>query len=611
MATIPVSTNNVTLMSGVPLNKNYEHTRWFTSKTSQNAYFGGMNVVKSYNDVSYQREDNVMYFKADVNIERLRSVDYLTFINNDYKGKKFYCFVTKLEYMNAKATKVHFEVDVLQTFMFDYKFNHSFVNREHSDQYNKTTKLPLKNTIDEGLAYGSVMELRKQKQLLTNDLGYSWLIIVSKERIHSGDTGLQPTDLGVPQPLCYYTVPIHRNRGSKVVVHDELFNGKYGKTLNPSLPKEVLHAVFKNAKNVNEIVSIYMTDYFGLPFKSSKKSDLIDEIFITDARGNHNIEIAPLGEDDNGDKINALWLADIKEFKPMVRVASTNLFSEFFENRPQNSKLYSAPYCKIIMTTFRGQQIELNPEEFTSKNIDVIIRGSLGTSNKVSYAVAPYGYNPTKNSDYLIESTLDSAVIDSNPNDVPILVDTLASYIQGNKNSILNQTKSIMFGATMGATRSVSGATGGLATRNAGQTVDSVLGGVESMGNAQLKLEGLMAKAKDLDNTPPSIQQAGGNISYDLGNGIQGVYFQFKSVTYEYRMILTNYFNMYGYKTMRLKYPKTHTRKYWNYVQLETCNITSSIPQDYESKIKAIFMKGITLWHTNKLQDYSPTNEVL
>ena len=52
------------------------------------------------------------------------------------------------------------------------------------------------------------------------------------------------------------------------------------------------------------------------------------------------------------------------------------------------------------------------------------------------------------------------------------------------------------------------------------------------------------------------------------------------------------------------------TRKYFNYIQLEMCNIDTEIEQEYSNKIKSIFINGITLWHTNNICDYSVNNEV-
>ena len=608
MARYGTSLTNVTLYSGVPLFSDYKNTRWFETPNEQTTFFGSQKVKKSFVECTYQRTNSTYHFLANANAEMLRDVNYISYVNKDYSLKMFYGFVTHVEYLNEQTSKVYFEIDVLQTFMFDYTFKQSYVNREHQSLY--SNGLPVKNTIEENITYGNVMLTKKTKRITSNDLDYHWLIIASKERLHTTERGIQPTNLGVPQPLCYYALPFHRNRGSKVQLRWDYFNGKFGKSEYLALPDDLLYSLYSNTDNVNQIVSLYVTDYFGLPFTSSKVSDLVDNIDIIDDRKNYIIEVAPLGEGANGENINGIWLSDISEFKTLLRPLSTDIFDDFYGEKPKESKLLSAPYSKLIMTTMRGQQIEYNPEEFTNKEVYVAIRGSLGISNKVSYSLTPYSYFANDADELKTLVNLSDGLIDNNPNDVPILVDTLASYIQGNKNSIMNMTNTIAFNGAMNFIGGLGQTTKGAITRDVDNVGTGIANTVSAVGNTQLQLEGLIAKSKDLDNTPPSLQQQGSNTSFDYGNGYIGVLIIFKTVTNEYAGIVSDYFNMYGYKTMRMKMPNLNTRKYFNYIQLEMCNIDTEIEQEYSNKIKSIFINGITLWHTNNICDYSVNNEV-
>lgn len=609
MARYGTSLTNVTLYSGVPLFSDYKHTRWFTSKTEQNSFFSNQKVKKSFLDCTYQRTNKTYHFLANANAETLRDVNYISYVNKDYSSKIFYGFVTQIEYLNEQTSKVYFEVDVLQTFMFDFSFKKSFVNREHRPLY--SGGLPVKNTIEENLNYGNVLLTSKTKRITSNDLDYHWLIIASKERLHTTERGIQPTNLGVPQPLCYYALPFHRNRGSKVQLRWEEFNGQFAKSEYLALPDDLLYSLYSNTDNVNQIVSLYVTDYFGLPFVSREVSSAVDQIDITDDRTNYIIEVAPLGEGANGENINGIWLADISEFKPLLRKVSSDIFTEFYGSKPEESKMLAYPYSQLLLTTMRGQQVEFNPLEFTNKEVYVVIRGSLGTSNKVSYSLTPYTYMAENTSDLKALFNLTNGIIDNNPNDVPILVDTLASYIQGNKNSVMNMTNTIAFNGAMNFIGGLGQTTKGAITRDVDNVGTGIANTVSAVGNTQLQLEGLIAKSKDLDNTPPSLQQQGSNTSFDFGNGYVGVQLIFKTVTNEYYKILTDYFNMFGYKVMRMKTPDLTSRKYFNYIQLEMCNLTTDIEQEYSSMIKSIFMNGITLWHTNSMYDYSLNNEVV
>ena len=58
--------------------------------------------------------------------------------NNDYGNKWFYAFILNVEYLDARTTRVYFEIDPIQTICLMLTLNESFVGREHesvSDNY--------------------------------------------------------------------------------------------------------------------------------------------------------------------------------------------------------------------------------------------------------------------------------------------------------------------------------------------------------------------------------------------------------------------------------------------------------------------------------------------
>ena len=122
----------VVQLLAVPLDKEYNHTLAFTSRVEQNTYF--LDKVKhSAFDCTYQREDGFIRFP--MNIEKLRTCNYCAYKNENDNDKKFYAFITKLEYVNDSVTKVYIETDVMQTWLpdLDYSLQPSFIEREHVD----------------------------------------------------------------------------------------------------------------------------------------------------------------------------------------------------------------------------------------------------------------------------------------------------------------------------------------------------------------------------------------------------------------------------------------------------------------------------------------------
>lgn len=56
----------------------------------------------------------------------------IAFQNSAYGNKWFYAFITGVEYKNDKASEVTFEIDDMQTYLFDVDLKECFVEREHS-----------------------------------------------------------------------------------------------------------------------------------------------------------------------------------------------------------------------------------------------------------------------------------------------------------------------------------------------------------------------------------------------------------------------------------------------------------------------------------------------
>ena len=120
----------VRILRNVPLDNTYEHTIWFNTAAAQAAYFDSLAKYR-YTDFTYQRVN-----KATIRIGRkaddLFDCNYLMFQNSNFGNKWFYAFITAVEYLNNECCNVTYEIDVMQTWFFDYEFADTFVEREHS-----------------------------------------------------------------------------------------------------------------------------------------------------------------------------------------------------------------------------------------------------------------------------------------------------------------------------------------------------------------------------------------------------------------------------------------------------------------------------------------------
>lgn len=119
--------SNIYICSGVRLNSRYEHSIHFASAAAQASYFESK-TVKTFTGYTYLRKS--WSIKVDATMAQARSWSYLYFRNGS-AGKVYYYFINNIEYVNDRTVELSLELDVLQTYMFDYTLLPSYVERQH------------------------------------------------------------------------------------------------------------------------------------------------------------------------------------------------------------------------------------------------------------------------------------------------------------------------------------------------------------------------------------------------------------------------------------------------------------------------------------------------
>lgn len=119
----------IRILKNVPLDNTYRNTLYFQNASAQTTYF----ITKekySLNNYSYIRPQNAI--KVAINSENLYDCNYLMFQNKAFGSKWFYAFITSVEYKGNNVAEISYEIDVMQTWHFDYSVNMCFVEREMS-----------------------------------------------------------------------------------------------------------------------------------------------------------------------------------------------------------------------------------------------------------------------------------------------------------------------------------------------------------------------------------------------------------------------------------------------------------------------------------------------
>ena len=122
--------SDIRLLTGVKLDSSYENTIFFDSLTDQTNYF----IAKTRHNLTDQYFQRVTKGVARVQIPigQLYDCSYMMFRNTSFLNKWFYAFIDNVEYINNAVSEIHFTLDVIQTWFFDYNLQQCFIERCHS-----------------------------------------------------------------------------------------------------------------------------------------------------------------------------------------------------------------------------------------------------------------------------------------------------------------------------------------------------------------------------------------------------------------------------------------------------------------------------------------------
>ena len=121
---------NIRILKDVPLDKTFNHTIYFENASAQASYFMGLQKYNLTN-YTYQRVKRG-YARVGIKADNLYDCNYMMFQNTAYGNKWFYAFITSVEFLNNECAQIEFEIDVMQTWFFDYSVDQCFVEREHT-----------------------------------------------------------------------------------------------------------------------------------------------------------------------------------------------------------------------------------------------------------------------------------------------------------------------------------------------------------------------------------------------------------------------------------------------------------------------------------------------
>ena len=550
----------INICSGVRLDNRYEHSIYFVDAAAQQEYFAGK-VVKTFPAYSYLRKSWPLQVQATM--EQARTWSYLYFRNGT--GKYYYYFINQIEYKNPNMVELSLELDVIQTYLFDFEMLDCFVERQHTE----TDKLG-EYTLDEGLDVGELRETSAE-----NWIGLSDMCVLVLSSINPNYTDTEK--------------PVPAMGG----VYDNVFSGL-------------------------SVWAVEATDFGSL----SAKLDTLSEVGFIDgimAMWMYPKECVVLGGENE-------WGDDVL-FK--VVTGCTYAYESYTYSKvndavggivPKNNKTLCYPYRFLYATNNQGGSAVYRFERFEDPSAPVFrVKGSISPDATVK--MYPDNYNGTAVIQGRTEGGAVTTVGRGNYDQGLTLgnypscawdADVYKLWLAQNQNQLQHTANTAGLAIAGGAITAVASLAMGNVVGAVGG-VGGVIGGAQQIG-------ALMAQKADMAIQPP---QSRGSFSSNVNMVAKMHTFTFytKGVDKEHAKAIDDYFTMYGYKLNRVQKPNLCARPAFTYIKTVGCNISSRMGQpatrpgpqfctEDRIKITSIFDHGITFWvDGDRVADYSQNNK--
>lgn len=591
--------STVTLYQNVPLDPMYKHTLTFTNKAAQTAYFETKKAANyDFTLMSYIRYQSGA-IKVQATMDIVDKVNYLRFNNLANENKNFYAFVTSIQYISETVVAISFEVDVLQTWMFDYTLNPCYVEREHTNDDTIGA-----NRVAEGLETGDYVNpvIEKIKP---------WDSIYSDE---SGD---------VIQNTTFVIVATQDPQGNQ---YSYQFNGvassMYVTFAYDTTGLETVLQAFRNGvtHSLEPIVSIAMMPSYFKP--------------------NAAAVLNPVSYD----------LRFVNEY-------GLNYFSAYNGNQgtkmyvPKNNKMYTYPYNFLTFESPDGSSTTLKYEDFRDpRSIRFWITASILPD--VETCCYPITYEgPIIDSS--VAAQMSKALYCKAYPTCAVASDAFDAWWAQNKYN--NPITAAAIEAGSAATRTPSVATSSGPFKN--ETANKIWNGAANLGR---KIWNGAKAAFTSDTTVQLLGEIGqqiGNIATSPSPGVAAVgsvfniagdaaaqnaawkghqavpdtmatkannggvnhYMEwdcykvlYTKIRPEQAEVIDNYFSCFGYATHIVKVPNVTGRRNWNYVQTIGCTISGNVPAEVSEQICAIYDRGVTFWHIPaNIHNYNANNDII
>ncbi len=596
---------NFELLENVNFDNSYQNVIDFENIEQQEQFFGEK-VVQSFDNFTIVRKNEEI--KIEENVNNVNS-NYCRYTNTiDGVEKTFYAFITNKEYVNPEITRLTLEVDVWQTYMFDYEIKQSFIDRQHKDRFQIVGRVikPKYDLVKENVDAGSEYDLLSSEKIQDNNTqDIIWYCILLKKPVNAGT--YSSTDPATYKNLSR-TLSIQR---MSTFMYCYLAPNKIIYTYDAQGNKVRLNTadgmvgLFYQS---NETISIKALPYCPVKFTIDSSGTYI-------FNGGYNGQVAtepernccvPLNNENftvpsefnsSGYPVSNYggWMLQISQYNNENENINIHSFQkiDFIPNVLQfdidepvdiekETKLHTFPFEYLQLSNYQTNPLKLKIENLPDtcnvkfrQNIDIIPKSKIWVEN----------YNNESNGK-------ENSVINSTIEEVTLWNNAFENYISQHRAS-----------ATTGVALNVLGGVGmlGLGIATGGIGLVAGIGGAVSIGS---KIANEIIQREDLKQAPDNVRSLGNNLTFDIIDDNLKYLLRHFRIKEQFRQSIFKYFSTYGYKSNTFEIPDIRSRYYFNYIKTIGVNIISNVANSDIQKIKEIFDNGVTIWHFRSAETF-------
>lgn len=547
---ITVTPNGEFTLVKTKLENDYKNTLTFASLDSQRIYFNDLpSKIIVATDYTYMKKDGKV--RVGLPIDDIMDYNYCYYNNIGFKSqgtKRFYCFITRMEYVNENCTDIYIETDVFQSWYFDIEWNRCFVEREHV-----LNDIIGVHTVPEDIEHGEYINTSK----IDFGIGSCHAVVCTSEDPFQ-QTGSYPYQVINSVPTGYHYFLVGGEETSSISFIGWLTNWAATKS-----DLSLIQAIY--------MVPDSLTDY--------------DNISSNQSAEKHWSYALP------GTMNYAAYYKLPTYINGSFNLGANSIAKPYYSidgYQPHNNKLFCWPYCFLMIDNNGGTAYEYRFEDFSTNACTFQTIGSIMPG--CSIKTVPTYYKGTQDN---FSESLPGLKLPIGSWQGDVYTNWLTQNSINIASSIAGDVTTIGMGAGMMAAGYSIGGAGNIASGITG--IASTVGTIYQHSRIPNQVFGNVNS---------------GDVMFADGQANFSAYT--RCIKSEYARIIDNFFDMFGYKVNRVKIPNRTGRTNWNYIKTIDCNVDGNIPQEDLETIKKACNKGITFWHNpSTMYDYSQSNAIV